>query len=500
MTKNDRRAVIYARISDDREGEARGVTRQVEDCRAKAEALGLDVVEIFTDNDIGASDLTRKHRPRYTEMLARAQRGNFGTIIAYSNSRLTRRPLELADLIALHKTYGVAISTVVSGDDDLSTADGRMVARIKVDVDAGEAERTGERVARAREQAAREGLPAPSVGYGYRRDGKQLVIAEAEAAVIRETVVRVLAGETLRSVATDLNKRGIEPPRRRNASTKWSGTTLRQMILRESLAGLRRHRGELMRDEDGQPLRAKWDPIITVEEHERIVALMNDPVRKSSHAGRAPVHLLSGILRCGRCGANMKRMPGRVATTKTGGTKRQPAAYACAECHRLRRNQAVLDDVVERLVIGFLSRPDAVEAFTQGDPADAEALREKIATLDARLANASDDYADGLIERDQLRRITERIRGERESMSQALHAALPKAFPVDLTEGDVEARWVDWTLDQKRAIIRHLLTVTVLPIGPGRARKFDPSWIDVKWNHDEPTDGACRHESAPAAG
>ena len=49
------RAGIYCRISADREGEALGVERQEQDARKLAESLGLEVVGVFTDNDISAS-------------------------------------------------------------------------------------------------------------------------------------------------------------------------------------------------------------------------------------------------------------------------------------------------------------------------------------------------------------------------------------------------------------------------------------------------------------
>jgi D-arabinose 1-dehydrogenase-like Zn-dependent alcohol dehydrogenase len=58
------------------------------------------------------------------------------------------RPL-LADrgqeLIRRYERTGVRLATVVSAEDDLSTADGRMVARIKASMDAAEAERISER-------------------------------------------------------------------------------------------------------------------------------------------------------------------------------------------------------------------------------------------------------------------------------------------------------------------------------------------------------------------
>jgi len=86
-------AAVYLRISRDAEGEALGVARQREDCLALAQAAKLDVVEVFTDNDIGASKYSKKLRPEYERMLADAKAGRFSTIVAYTTSRLTRRPV-----------------------------------------------------------------------------------------------------------------------------------------------------------------------------------------------------------------------------------------------------------------------------------------------------------------------------------------------------------------------------------------------------------------------
>ena len=103
---------------------------------------------------------------------------------------------EVEDLIELHNRYGTRLHTVVSGDDDLSTADGRMTARIKASVDAAEAERTSERARRAKQQAAVEGRhrggPRP---FGWESDG--MTVRESEARVLLEATRGVLAGRTL---------------------------------------------------------------------------------------------------------------------------------------------------------------------------------------------------------------------------------------------------------------------------------------------------------------
>src|SRR5690349_11773322 len=162
LTDRPLRAAIYLRISSDREGEELGVSRQREDCQAKADQHGWTVAEhrLFVDNDRGASEYSRKKRKAYEAMLEAAERREFDVILAYSNSRLTRRSLEFHALIDLYRRTGIRLSTVVSGDDDLDTADGRFAAKVKADADAAEAERISERVRRSKLAHAAEGRPS----------------------------------------------------------------------------------------------------------------------------------------------------------------------------------------------------------------------------------------------------------------------------------------------------------------------------------------------------
>ena len=132
------KAAIYVRISDDPEGKELGVDDQLAQCQARATREGrhVDQKHIYKENDTGASTRSKKPRPQYADMLRAAEAGEFDLILSYSNSRLTRRPRELEDLISLNeRTKGrVQLRTVVSGDDNLATGDGQMVARIKASV------------------------------------------------------------------------------------------------------------------------------------------------------------------------------------------------------------------------------------------------------------------------------------------------------------------------------------------------------------------------------
>ncbi|MEH3068859.1 MAG: recombinase family protein [Aeromicrobium erythreum] len=78
---------------------ARGQRQEV-DCRKRAEPEGLEVTHVYTDNDTGASNLSKKKRPEYDAMLEAIRAGGIDVILAYSTSRLTRKNREFEDLIA----------------------------------------------------------------------------------------------------------------------------------------------------------------------------------------------------------------------------------------------------------------------------------------------------------------------------------------------------------------------------------------------------------------
>jgi hypothetical protein len=71
--------------------------------------------------------------------------------------------------------------------------------------------------------------------YGYRADF--VTVDQDEAEVIREAAARLLAGEALREVTRDLNRRGLLS----STGKPWSPPTLRRTLASPRLAGLRVH-------------------------------------------------------------------------------------------------------------------------------------------------------------------------------------------------------------------------------------------------------------------
>jgi DNA invertase Pin-like site-specific DNA recombinase len=201
------RAAIYARISMDRTGEGLGVQRQSDDCLALAKKRGLTVVATLSDNDISA--YSGKRRAGYEALLGMIRSGEIDVVIAWHTDRLHRSVRDLETYIEACEHHRTSTLTVRAGELDLSSAAGRMLARMLGSVARHESEQKGERVRRARRQAAERGKAHGPLGYGY-DDRQQLILREA--AIIREVAERILDGETLYGIAADLNERGVPTP------------------------------------------------------------------------------------------------------------------------------------------------------------------------------------------------------------------------------------------------------------------------------------------------
>lgn len=451
------RAAIYCRISDDREGAEKGVTRQREDCLVHADRLGFDVVAEYTDNDTGASTRSRKARPNFDAMLAEVKAGRLDAIVAYSNSRLTRRPAEWLTLINLANEGRLRIATVASGEHDLSTADGRAVALTIAAWDGAEAERTSERVARAARQRREAGRPQPGrfACFGYTKAFEPI---EEEAAVVRRIFAARVEGRSVQSICNELNREGITT----NTGRAWTGATLAGMLARPGYAGL-------VLDEDGaQIATTTYRPLVDL-----LIWHAAQQVRTASGTGtNARSHLMSGIARCGRCST------GLVGNAAIGQGSYRCLSKAQGGCGGSKIKASDLDDVVVSLVL-------ARETAAQGLPRVSEITTEhraELTRLDGEIEAARGLYASGDLALADLTPILRDLRRKRGEVEQAGARVVSEATGSLVTH----AQWLDLDLSARRALIlRHVDSVVVGPAKSRGRQQFDPSRLTIRWRDGE---------------
>jgi site-specific DNA recombinase len=473
------RAAIYTRISNDNEGKKLGVDRQENDCRKLAKKEGYTVVEVYSDNDVSASTISRKPRPNYDRMLDDAEAGRFEVILTYSLSRLTRRPSEIELLVELHKAYGTQLVTFASGSPDLTTADGRLNTRLLGNIDTAEAERTAERARRKQQELAEAGRHNGPRPYGWDIVGtkadQRLVINQAEAAIVRECVERVLRGDAIWKVCLDLNARGVKT----STGGEWKTQVLRRMLLRPRNYGMRSHAPQ---GKKSQLYPGQWEPIVDQDTHERVVALLTDPARRTNNRGTAPKYLLTSVALCGACGEHVVGTNEFTYKLKSGRTRVYPHAYKCphAGCMKVQRRMADVDEHVTRVVLGVLER-DGVRLLG-GDPLAVKQAQERIASLEAKLALTADQFADDVITGEQLQRITAKLRPELDAERDRLSKAQPASEFAAYTGPGVAEAWAAADIEVRKRILRSLgMQITIQTVGPGNARAYDPDSVTISW-------------------
>jgi site-specific DNA recombinase len=447
------RAGVYARISEDRDGEGLGVERQVRDCVELCERLGWMVEDSYRDNDVSAYG--RKARPAYQQMLTDARNGKINAIVCWSVDRLTRHPRELEEIIDLHTSHNVALATV-GGEINLGDPDGRMVARLTGAIARGEVEKMSKRIRREVQQRAEQGRPHGGKAYGWDRVNGSDVLNHTEALVVQEIASSLLGGMSVNAITESLNDRGIPSPTGR----EWSRVTIRHVALRERNAGFRRHQGRILG-------KGEWEPIFDEDTYYRLHTLLGDPDRKVT-SGSAYRYLLTGIAKCGKCGH-----PVRVLISHSKGQRR---SYACGKCHGISRNVESVDQLITKLVTRRLAMPDARAIFT---PAPDLLLVGEANRLRTKLEFVAGQFAKDEITGDQLTLITSTLRPKLQSIEAQL-----RPVPVDLSDlatPDIAKRWKDVPLARRRAVVDFLLKITLLPRGKDAPRRFDPESVKAEW-------------------
>ncbi len=457
-------AAIYARISDDREGLALGVSRQVEDCRRLAAQRGWPVVDAYVDNDVSA--WKGQTRPEYRRMLEDVKAGTVDAVVVWALDRLHRAPRELEEFFEICDAAGVTALASVSGDVDLGTHDGRFLARILGAVARKESDDKSRRIRRKHEELAQAGRVAGGGTRPFGFEADRRTVRESEAIVIRELVQRVLAGDGIRTLCAELNERGVPPVQ----AEHWRPSSMQRMIVSARIAGLREHRGVIVG-------RAEWPAIVSVEDSERVRALMSDERRKSQREPRR--YLLAGMLRCGQCGATLTSRP------REDGSRR----YVCVKgvgasgCGHCMIAADALEAWITEAVLYRLDSPQLAKALRQGDgsgEADsfAEGLEEDLAQLD-ELAAAYGAKKFTMPEWLAARApIDERIERNRKRLSRmtattALHGFVGHSEQLRMV-------WNDLPLPRRRAVIAAVLDHAA--IGPGTpGRRFDPARITPAW-------------------
>jgi site-specific DNA recombinase len=516
-----KRAIIYARQSKDSED---GIDRQIEKCSKLLADRGWELAHApFCDNDVSASK--KRKRPQYEAAMKMVRERRCDVLVVAHMDRLYRRAAELETIIPIVEQTGVLVVST-DGAYDLSTANGRMVARMLCAASQGEVETKARRNKDANVQAARNGernksgcrpfgycadrftpmdpgvslavvhgVPfidgpgwpsaepwqeanarVPDTAYGA--DGR-VTATRSEADAIRDGLVSVLRGGSITGIVRKWHELGLRSPLAPfgplPAGISWNHHTVKRILTNPHIAGWRSYRnGEIV-------AAGNWPALVGANDWEAAQVILLNPERDR---GRGALSLLGGIAEC-RCGRNVKH-----ATRN-----RQGAPYGTYRCAAYEDGPAtatgphvavkaeLIDRYVSDVIVDTMSLPDAVDLFADDDAEiDIAALKERLMLLEKALGKLSMQNSMDLITDQVFAANAAEISAERELITaQIAEAGQVNPAAVLVASADVRATWNGMNVSEQRAVVRSVARITLRPPGCGCRRPDLDQVVRIGW-------------------
>lgn len=412
------KAAIYMRISKDPREKSPAIERQREDCLAMVEYHGWELYAEYQDKSKSA--YSGVEREGFERMLRDFKAGKFQVICAWKLDRLTRSTHTFSDMVFEMAEQHLRICTTDTGDLDLTRADSRFLAQQFVNFAEFESARKSERIIRANQQRAKKGTMKKGYRcFGYDRDYQ---IIPEEAVVVRAIYDAFLKGSSINSITKAISgsdepglphlptsdnpsairarELGKKPPK----NTGWNRTSIRQVLTNPKYAGYVAYipwatykkinvRADwadyIVKDPDGTPLDASWEPIVDRETwwsaQKRLDDLRNMPRRDGSPRKHTNTrkYFGTGLFRCSVCGQPMRVSSG---------------SYRC-DGHVSRRH-AMVDEYVLEVVRARLAMPDLAEILPKKEDPRLEEIAAEIAECSGEIKRVRHDYKRGVIDGD----------------------------------------------------------------------------------------------------
>ena len=317
---------LYARVSTTRQAEKDlSIPDQLRQMRVWCERNGLTVGREYVEPGASATD---DRRPVFQQMIgdAAAKPAPYDAIVVHSLSRFFRDAIELGLYERSLKKSGVRLISITQPTSD--DAMGEMIRRIFSTFDEYQSKENGKHTLRAMQENARQGnFNGSRPPFGYRpvevensagKSGrkKRLDVDEAEASIVRQAFdlyLNGLHGQDMgtKQIAAYFNERGILL-----RGAKWTRTRAHSMLCDTVYKGEYVFNKTVCRTRQRKAseewIIVKVPAIVSAETFEAVAAKrhVRSPAVTPARVVNSPT-LLTGLLKCGVCGAGMTLITGK---------------------------------------------------------------------------------------------------------------------------------------------------------------------------------------------
>ena len=306
---------IYARVSTEDQLKGYSIDGQIEDCK---KLIGNEEYLEYIDEGITGEII---NRPALMRLQEDVENGLITKVICYDPDRLSRKlsvQLILTEFFNKHKINLQFVRAEYKND-----AEGQLYFQVRGAFSEFDKAKIKHNTMQGKYRKAKNGLVVKNnhlYGYDYDKEKNTYVINPDEAKVVKMIFDYYINGtyQGINGIALHLTDIGI--PTKKNAKV-WHRNVVRQILMNEAYTGtyyqnkfdtvgdyVRKQAGEKVERGKLRPkeewLKTEIPAIVNPEQFEYAQLLMDKGRRRHTNFGRHD-YLLSGLVRCGRCGATM---------------------------------------------------------------------------------------------------------------------------------------------------------------------------------------------------
>ncbi len=343
MNREGKKCFLYLRVSTEMQVDGYSLEAQKNCLKKFAEREELVIAGVY--EDAGKSGKSIEGRPAFRRMLSDIESGAvIDYVMVYKLSRFGRNAADILNSLELLQTYDVNLICIEEGIDSSQTS-GKLLISVLSAVAEIERENILEQTMNGRREKARQGKwnggPAP---YGYMIKDEILSINEEEAEIVRtiyDKYVNTRLGYS--GIAKYFNLQGIKKtPRKESDIEEFSAHFIQLLIDNPVYCGKiaygRRSKERVKGKKNEYKLVKQKEYCLVDGQHEGIISeelwqkaqekRLATGIKYASKLGKERAHLLTGIIKCPKCGCGM--YANRVCWTKKDGTYKEVMYYSCS--------------------------------------------------------------------------------------------------------------------------------------------------------------------------
>ena len=340
-------AVIYARYSCDQQSE-QSIEGQLRVCEDYAKSHDILILDTYIDR---AMTGTNDNRADFQRMIKDSSRKEWNYVLVYKLDRFSRDKYATAIHKKTLRDNGVKVISAMENIPD--TPEGIILESLLEGMNQYYSAELSQKVKRGMRETRLKGLyQGGGVPYGYKIDGRKVVIDEERAENVRFMYAQFAGGVYVKEIIRQLTLNG-----KQYKGKPFAMNTVYNILKNQKYLGVYKHGEEIVDN--------MYPQIVERETFEKVQTIMyaNKPGKRSAEVG----YMLRHKLKCGYCGQSI------IAEMGTARNGERKYYYKCRgrkarvnEC----KKSVVQKDILEKLIIDTtieeLSKSEILQSAVNG--------------------------------------------------------------------------------------------------------------------------------------